>query len=161
MLSPKTANTKVVMKINAPITEILRGKPSEVWTVAPDAAVFEAISLMASKNIGAVPVVEDSGVIGVLSERDYTRKVALKGRSSKETKVREIMSSPAVTISLDATVDCCMQMVTKKRVRHLPVLDGERLVGMISIGDLVNWTISAQNAALEQMESYIMGGYAV
>lgn len=147
------------MKINAPITEILRGKSSEVWTVTPDAAVFDAISLMSNRNIGAVPVVDGSEVIGILSERDYTRKIALKGRSSKETKVREIMTCPVVTIAVDATIDCCMQMVTRQRVRHLPVLDAGKLVGMISIGDLVNWTISAQNAAIEQMESYIMGGY--
>lgn len=148
------------MKINAPISEILRDKPSQVWTVEPNATVFEAISLMAEKNIGAVPVTDGGRLAGILSERDYTRNVALKGKSSRETRVSEIMASPVITIPADATIDCCMQLVTRHRVRHLPVLDNDRLVGMVSIGDLVNWTISAQNAALEQMESYIMGGYA-
>jgi len=148
------------MKINAPITEILRTKSPEVWTVTPDATVYEAISLMADRNIGAVPVVEAGRVVGILSERDYTRKIALKGRSSRDTKVREIMASPVITINTHATMDACMQLITRHRVRHLPVLEGEALAGMISIGDLVNWTMQAQSAALEQMENYIMGGYA-
>jgi CBS domain-containing protein len=148
------------MKINAPISEILRHKSSQVWTISASATVFDAISLLAGKNVGALPVVEDERVIGIISERDYTRKVALQGRSSRDTRVREIMVSSVITIAADSTIDACMQLVTRHRVRHLPVVSDGRLAGMISIGDLVNWTISAQSAALDQMENYIMGGYA-
>jgi CBS domain-containing protein len=148
------------MKISAYINDILSGKTGDVWTIHPEATVFEAIAQMAERNIGAMPVVEDGQLVGLISERDYTRKVALKGKSSRETKVREIMVSPVITVTSTVTIDACMQLITRHRVRHLPVVDGGRMVGMISIGDLVNWIISAQNAAIEQMENYIMGGYA-
>lgn len=148
------------MKITAHISDILRDKSGSVWTIGPQAKVFDAITLMAEKNIGAMPVVDAGQVVGLISERDYTRKVALKGKSSRETTVGEIMASPVVTVTSATTIDACMQLVTRQRIRHLPVVEGGRLIGMISIGDLVNWIISAQDAALDQMESYIMGGYA-
>lgn len=148
------------MKITGSISEILNGKSSDVWTVVPETWVYDAIKLMAERNIGAVPVVLDGRVLGIVSERDYTRKVVLCGKSSKTTPVAEIMSSPVKTVLPEATIDECMQLMTTKRCRHLPVVHQGRLVGMISIGDLVNWTISAQGAALDQMENYIMGGYA-
>ncbi len=153
-------NQSSAMKITAYISDILSGKTGEVWTIESRATVFEAITRMAEKNIGAMPVVDDGQLVGLISERDYTRKIALMGKSSRETTVGEIMASPVITVTPNATVDTCMQLVSRKRVRHLPVVEGDRLVGMISIGDLVNWTISAQSAAIEQMESYIMGGYA-
>jgi CBS domain-containing protein len=147
------------MKVSGSISEILRHKGSDIHTVPPSETVFNAITLMSEKNIGAVPVVENDRVIGILSERDYTRKIALHGKSSKTTKVKEIMTSPTNTITPTHTIDQCMQLVTDKRCRHLPVVEGDKIVGMISIGDLVNWIINAQNAALEQMENYISGGY--
>ena len=140
------------------INEILAGKPAQLWSVSPDATVFEAIEIMADKNIGALPVMAGEKLVGVLSERDYTRKVALKGKSSKETKVREIIAPP-VTATPSHTVEECMKLMTTHRVRHLPVLDGERVVGLISIGDLVNWIISAQSVTIHQLESYITGHY--
>ena len=130
-----------------------------MFTVSPDETVFNTITLMSDKNIGAVPVVENDEVVGMLSERDYTRKIALFGKSSKTTKVRDIMTSPITTIEPTHTIDQCMQLITDKRCRHLPVVQGSQIVGMISIGDLVNWTMNAQDAAIEQMESYIAGGY--
>ncbi|HAV62506.1 MAG TPA: histidine kinase [Verrucomicrobiales bacterium] len=148
------------MKISGSISEILNRKPTDVWTVGPNDTVFEAIKLMAERNIGAVPVVDGGAVAGILSERDYTRKIVLCGKSSKTTAVSEIMSSPVRTVGPDESIDSCMQIITAKRCRHLPVVRDGKLVGMISIGDLVNWTISAQSAALDQMENYIMGGYA-
>jgi CBS domain-containing protein len=147
------------MKITAPISEILRGKTNQVWSIAPHATVFDAIALMAEKNIGALPVVEAGRIVGILSERDYTRKVILHGKSSRETTTREIMTSPVTTVDAATSIDACMQLITQRRIRHLPVVADGRLTGMISIGDLVNWIISAQSAALEQMENYIHGGY--
>jgi CBS domain-containing protein len=140
------------------INEILAGKPAQLWSISPDATVFEAIEIMAEKNIGALPVMAGEKLVGVLSERDYTRKVALKGKSSKETRVREIIATP-VTATPSHTVEECMKLMTTHRVRHLPVLEGERVVGLISIGDLVNWIISAQSVTIHQLESYITGHY--
>ena len=136
---------------------ILNQKGHQVFSISPDATVFEAIELMAEKNIGALLVTSNDKLVGVISERDYTRKVALKGKSSRETKVSEIISSPIVSATPDHSLEECMRLMTGNRVRHLPVLDGGRLVGIVSIGDLVNWTISAQDAAIEQLKSYIAG----
>ena len=136
---------------------ILNQKGHQVFSISPDATVFEAIELMAEKNIGALLVTSNDKLVGVISERDYTRKVALKGKSSRETKVSEIISSPIVSATPDHSLEECMRLMTSNRVRHLPVLDGGRLVGIVSIGDLVNWTISAQDAAIEQLKSYIAG----
>jgi len=140
------------------INEILASKGSQIWSVSPDATVFEAIQLMADKNIGALPVIAGDQLVGVVSERDYTRKVALKGKSSKDTKVREILAAP-VTATPAHTVEDCMKLMTSHRVRHLPVLDGPKLVGLVSIGDLVNWIITAQSVTINQLESYITGHY--
>ncbi len=145
------------MSISATVGTILNQKGHQVYSISPDATVFEAIQFMADKNIGALLVTSEEKLLGVISERDYTRKVALKGRSSRETKVREIISSPVVSVTPDHSVEECMRLMTSHRVRHLPVLYGEKLVGIVSIGDLVNWTISAQGAAIEQLKSYIAG----
>jgi CBS domain-containing protein len=140
------------------INEILAGKPAQLWSIPPDATVFEAITIMADKNIGALPVMAGDKLLGVISERDYTRKVAIKGKSSKETKVLEILAAP-VTATPSHTVEECMKLMTTHRVRHLPVLDCDRVVGLVSIGDLVNWIISAQSVTIHQLESYITGHY--
>jgi CBS domain-containing protein len=139
------------------INEILDHKGATVWTIAPDATVFEAIQLMSDKNIGALLVTEHSKLIGIISERDYTRKVALKGKSSKELKVREIIPDRVFSVTPQHTIEECMRLMTERRVRHLPVLAGEKIIGVISIGDLVNWIISAQSSTIHQLETYISG----
>jgi len=124
--------------------------------------VFEAIRLMAEKNIGALPVLAADGrLVGIFTERDYTRKVALLGKTSKDTHVRDVIAHEILTVTPDDSVEDCMRLMTEKRVRHLPVVEGVNVVGIISIGDLVNWIISTQNAAIEQMEQYIAGSSAV
>jgi len=145
------------MNISGTVGTILNQKGNQVFSIPPGATVFEAIQLMAEKNVGALLVTSDDKLVGVISERDYTRKVALKGKSSRETKVSEIISGPIVSVTCDHSLEECMRLMTTNRVRHLPVLDGDRLVGIVSIGDLVNWTISAQDAAIEQLKSYIAG----
>lgn len=139
------------------ISEILSLKGTQVWTVSPDTMVFDAIQLMADKNIGALLVTEHDRVIGVMSERDYTRKIALKGKSSKQTPVREIISGKVVSADPSHTVEDCMRLMTDHRVRHLPVLAGDEILGIVSIGDLVNWIISAQNTTIHQLQTYITG----
>ena len=145
------------MKTTGTISAILNQKGSTVYTIMPDATVYEAIQVMAERNIGALLVMSADKLVGVISERDYTRKVALKGRSSRETKVKEILSSPVVSATPGHSVEECMRLMTENRVRHLPILEGDKVVGILSIGDLVNWTISAQDAAIEQLERYISG----
>jgi len=139
------------------INEILHHKGATVWTITPDATVFEAIQMMADKNVGALLVTDKEKLLGIISERDYTRKVALKGRSSREAKVREILSEVAPRVSPGASVEECMRLMTEQRVRHLPVLDGEKIVGVVSIGDVVNWIISAQGTTIHQLQTYIAG----
>jgi CBS domain-containing protein len=139
------------------IGTILHHKGASVWTISPQATVFEAIQLLARKNIGALPVVEGDKLIGIFSERDYTRKVALEGKSSHTTKVWEIITTNVAAISPQDTVEDAMRLMTEKHIRHLPVLEDGRMVGLISIGDMVNWIISAQSAAIDQMEAYLSG----
>jgi CBS domain-containing protein len=146
------------MKTNYPVSSLLHEKSSRVWSIAPEASVFEAIKFMAEKNIGALPVMSGGKLLGIFTERDYTRKIALAGKTSRDTTVVEILSEQCVTVSPDDSVEDCMRLMTEKRVRHLPVVDGTSVVGIISIGDVVNWIISVQNAAIEQMEQYIAGG---
>jgi len=145
------------MQIVGTVTNLLCEKSPRVWSISSQATVYEAIELMAAKNIGAVPVVDDGKLLGMLSERDYSRKVILKGLSSKKTLVREIMSKSPVTVGLDVSVEECMRLMTDKRVRHLPVLVNGELTGMLSIGDVVKWTISAQTAAIDQLTKYVYG----
>jgi CBS domain-containing protein len=148
------------MKTSIPINSLLHHKGSAVWHIAPEATVFDAIKLMADKNIGSLPVMSRGKLVGVFTERDYARKIVLHGKSSKETRVREILSGQPVTVAPDESVEECMRLMTEHRIRHLPVVQNEEVVGIISIGDLVNWIISAQNATIEQMEQYIAGGAA-
>jgi CBS domain-containing protein len=146
------------MKTTYPVSSILHQKTSALWTVTPQTTVYDAIKLMADKNIGALLVLSGRKLAGIFTERDYTRKIALQGKSSKETKVSEILSKTVITVTPDESVEECMRLMTTNRLRHLPVMEGVNVVGIISIGDLVNWIISAQNAAIEQMEQYIAGG---
>ena len=147
------------MKLLDSVESILRYKGSEVYSITSQVTVYEALEQMADKNIGALVVMDGSDLVGVFSERDYARKVILKDRSSREMKVHEIMSSPVVTVNLKTTVDECMQRMTDRRCRHLPVVEGGRVVGVVSIGDLVNWIITAQDLTIHQLEDYITGKY--
>ena len=141
------------------IVSILDKKDNHIWSVGPDETVYDAIALMAEKRIGALLVVSERRLIGIISERDYARKIILRGRSSRDTPVREIMTSSLITVTPDHTIDECMRIVTEHRIRHLPVLDNDRLVGLISIGDLVNAIIEAQAHTINQLHTYIAGSY--
>jgi CBS domain-containing protein len=147
------------MKISVPISALIHHKNPAVWSVAPETTVFEAIKLMSAKNVGALLVISGGLLVGIFTERDYTRKIALMGKTSRETKVREIFSSAVITVAPDDSIEDCMKLMTEHRIRHLPVMENENILGIVSIGDLVNWIISAQNATIDQMEQYIAGGY--
>jgi CBS domain-containing protein len=147
------------MEITTTIGSILNRKGTTVWSVAPTNTVFEAISMMAEKNVGALPVLEGDRLVGMISERDYARKVILLGRGSKETAVAEIMSVNVKTAGPQDSVQECMQIMTENRVRHVPVLEDGKLTGLISIGDCVNWIISAQTAAIDDLERFVTGAY--
>ena len=139
------------------VTSILRHKGHDVWSVSPDDSVFQAMSLMADKDIGALVVISGEGLVGIVSERDYARKVVLQGKSSKDTPVRDIMTSPVWSVTPNDTVDDCMRIVTTKRIRHLPVVQGEKVVGVVSIGDLVQRVISTQGETIQYLQEYIVG----
>jgi predicted transcriptional regulator len=145
------------MQLSESISLILEKKGGQICSVSPSNSVYDAIAIMAEKQVGALLVIVEGKVVGIVSERDYARKVILKGRSSKETSVAEIMSSPVIIVSPGHSVGKCMQLMTDHHIRHLPVLDKERLVGVISIGDLVNWIISAQSETIRHLEAYITG----
>lgn len=135
----------------------LQRKGNQVWSTHPDATVFEALQLMAEKDIGALLVMESDQVMGMFSERDYARKVILEGKSSKETPVREIMTPQVVCVTPQHTIEECMAVMTEKRIRHLPVLEAGEVVGLISIGDVVKSIISEQEFVIEQLTNYITG----
>ena len=137
------------------VAQLLEGKGREVHTIGPDARVIDALKLMAEKDVGALVVTEGGRLAGIISERDYARKVILQGKSSHDIAVREIMTSKLVTVQPRHTVEECMGLMTSKRIRHLPVTEGERLIGVLSIGDLVKEVIAEQEATIRQLESYI------
>jgi len=147
------------MKPTDSIRLILENKGHQVWSLPPEVSVYEAIKMMSEKQVGALLVMRNNLLVGFISERDYARKVILQGRSSRDTKVSEIMSSPVTTVSPAHTIDECMRMMTTDRIRHLPVLEHGRVVGVVSIGDLVRWTISSQEETIQQLHSYIAGAY--
>jgi CBS domain-containing protein len=139
------------------VQQLLNRKGWGAWSISPDANVHEAISLLAARNVGAVVVTRDERVVGILSERDCVRRVMLTQRGSNETRVAEVMTAPVMSVRTSDTIDRCMRTMTEQRVRHLPVLEGERLVGMISVGDVVKAQLSEQQSLIEDLESYISG----
>jgi len=141
------------------VKDILSEKGRNVWKISPDAKVFDALKLMAEKKIGALVVFENDDVVGMISERDYARKIALMGRHSQDTTVRDIMTSPVYGVHLDTTAEECMALMTDKHIRHLPVCKDEKLAGVISIGDVVKAIIIQQKVTIENLENYIMGKY--
>jgi CBS domain-containing protein len=147
------------MKPTAKIGSLLGAKGGEVYSISPSATVFEAIALMAEKGVGALLVMDGGRLAGIVSERDYTRKVILKGRSSREERVDEIMTRDVATCSPEHSVEEAMRLMTDKRIRHLPVVDAAQVVGVVSIGDLVKWTISAQEETIAHLTNYIAGSY--
>ncbi|MBI5086959.1 MAG: CBS domain-containing protein [Acidobacteria bacterium] len=147
------------MKPTAKIGSLLGSKGGAVYAIEPAATVFDAIRMMADRGVGALLVMRGDALLGIISERDYTRKVILQGHSSKETRVEEIMTSDVLTATVDHTVEAAMHLMTDRHVRHLPVMDGARVVGVVSIGDLVKWTISAQEETIAHLTNYIAGSY--
>ena len=148
------------MNVSGNVSAIMAHKrTSTVWSIGPNVVVNDAIRLMDEKNVGALPVVDKGTLVGIVSERDYTRKVILKARSSRETAVSDIMTKKVLTVTPSDSVTECMRLMTEKHVRHLPVVEGTELVGILSIGDVVNWLLSAQTATIDHLERYITGGY--
>ena len=142
------------------VKEILDAKGRQVWTIGPDAKVIDALEIMADKQVGALVVVEKDRVVGVVSERDYARKVVLAGKASKDTPVQDIMTSPVYGVRLENTAEDCMGLMTGKHIRHLPVYENEKLIGVIPIGDVVKSIMTEQKITIENLQNYIMGKYA-
>ena len=138
-----------------PVSELLKRRPGMVWTIAPDVSVFEALQQLAQREVGALMVMAKGKLVGVVSERDYTRKVALQGRNSRETLVADIMTSRVVTVSPEAQTHACMALMSQHRIRHLPVVDNDNVVGMISIRDLMDDIIAEHEQTIEQLRTYI------
>jgi CBS domain-containing protein len=147
------------MDVSGTIGAVLSQKKREIYSISPEATVFKAVQLMDAKNVGALLVMDGDRLVGIISERDYTRKITLRGKRSRETKVAEIMSTNVFTTHLREGVETCLRLMTEQHVRHLPVLEGDKVVGVISIGDLVKHVISCQQAAIAHLESYIQGGF--
>lgn len=139
----------------ARVKQLLQGKGHDVWSIGPEASVYDAIEKMAQEEVGALVVLEGESLVGLMSERDYARKVVLQGRSSRDTKIKDIMTTRVAYARPDQSVEDCMAMMTEKRIRHLPVMDGDKLLGVISIGDLVKFIIEEQKHVIEQLEQYI------
>jgi CBS domain-containing protein len=146
---------KYVIKLSGTVGSVLKRKGSEIWYVTPDQTVYEAIEKMADKGVGAVLVISAGKLVGIISERDYTRKVILKGKSSKSTLVKGIMTSPVIFVTPDQAVDECMDIVTKNRIRHLPIMENDIVLEVVSIGDLVKWVVSEQEETIERLQDYI------
>ncbi len=147
------------IRFNDSVETLLRSKSGEIWTVSPEATVFEAVEQMSHRQVGALPVVSGDELTGMISERDYARKVILQGRNSRDTKVHEIMTGDVHSVTPRHTIDECMRLMTTSRVRHLPVVENGQLKGILSIGDLVNWIISSQEATIVHLHNYIAGSY--
>jgi CBS domain-containing protein len=154
----KTVGSQSRRKTMVTIKSLLEQKGYYVWSVKPDDTVFEALELMADKNVGAVVVMDGGKLVGIMSERDYARKVTLKGKRPHDTKVDEIMTSEVIGLGVDHTIEHCMALMTKHHFRHLPIFEGEELIGIISIGDVVKAVIAEQEFMIDQLQSYIRSG---
>lgn len=146
-------------KTSGRVDALLKQKGRAVWTVTPEQTVYEAIEMMADKGIGALLAISDGKLVGIISERDYARKVILKGRSSKTTVIREIMTCPVLSVAPAQSIDECMELMTRNRIRHLPIIENEKVLGIVSIGDLVKWVISEQEETIEHLHNYISAKY--
>jgi CBS domain-containing protein len=144
-----------VIKLSGTVGSVLKQKGSEVWFVTPEQTVYLAIEIMADKGVGALLVISAGKLVGIISERDYTRKVILKGKSSKTTQVSAIMTSPAISANPERSVDDCMEIMTRHRIGHLPIMENETVLGVVSIGDLVKWAISEHQETMEHLQDYI------
>jgi|SRR5689334_11596275 len=147
------------VRFDEPVRSLLRTKGRNIWSIGPDETVYRAIEIMSEKQIGCLVVLTGGQLSGIVSERDYARKVILMGRSSQQTRVREIMTSPVLFATPEKTVAESMRLMTNRRVRHLPVLEGDNVIGMLSIGDLVNWVITSQQQTIRHLHNYIAGNY--
>lgn len=147
------------MEISYPVSQVLLQKGNQVYSIAPSATVYQAIELMSEKGVGALVVLRGERLVGFVSERDYARKVILRGKSSRDTRIEEIMTAPVISVPPDTSVADCMRIMTSKRIRHLPVLEEGRLAGIVSIGDIVKWIVSAQEETIRTLRSYIAGSY--
>jgi CBS domain-containing protein len=158
-LSLNSRTQSDAIHFDEPVQTLLRNKGRAVWSISPDASVYQAVELMSDKQVGALVVLSGGRLDGIVSERDYARKVILKGRSSHETRVRDIMTAPVMYVTPTQSIDECMRLMTSRRVRHLPVLEGETVVGVLSMGDLVNWVITSHEQTIRHLQSYIAGSY--
>jgi len=147
------------MNLSDTIAMVLKEKGQNIWSLDPEALVYDAIEMMANKYVGALLVTSGGKLVGIISERDYARKVILQERSSKQTQVKEIMTSSLIVVRPDQTVEDCMRLMTENRIRHLPVVENEKVLGVVSIGDLVKWVVSAQAETIHQLQHYIAGSY--
>lgn len=152
-------SAKTAVHFQEPVRSLLRRNAENIWAISPEASVYEAIEQMSEKHIGCLIVLTGGRLTGIVSERDYARKVILKGRHSRDTRVREIMSTPVLFVTPENTVDECMRLMTTRRVRHLPVLENERVVGLLSMGDVVNWILESYEDTIQHLHSYISGSY--
>jgi CBS domain-containing protein len=147
------------IELSEPVRSLLHQKGQTVWTIPPDATVYEAIKQMADKKIGALIVMRAGRLDGIVTERDYARNVILKGKQSRETRVHDIMTAQVLFVTPNQSIDDCMRLMTSRRVRHLPVLEGESVVGIVSMGDLVNWIIASHEQTIQHLQNYIAGTY--
>jgi len=159
-MQPAPALQENAIRFDESVRSLLKSKGrNQVWSVTPDETVYRAIEMMSERQIGCLVVVIGGQLAGIVSERDYARKVILKGRNSQETRVRDIMTTPALFVTPEKTVADAMRIMTDRRVRHLPVLERDNLVGMLSIGDLVNWVMASQQQTIKHLHNYIAGNY--